>query len=91
LYSIKKYNKMNKEKVTEIVNEVINQRLEQLMEEMSTNEFVEMICDMVHDQVGLDLEDEDKVEEVREIIGSRVIPLLTKVCEYVIGVDLPKD
>ena len=81
---------MNKEKVLEIVNDVINQRLEQLMEEMSTNEFVEMICDKVHDQVGLDLEDEDKVDEVRELIGIRVVPLLTKVCEYVIGVDLPK-
>ena len=78
---------MNKEKMLEIVNDVINQKLENLMEEMSTNEFVEMITDMYQDQTGEEIEDTD---EVSEVIGERVVPLLTKVCEYVIGVDLPK-
>jgi Mg/Co/Ni transporter MgtE len=78
---------MNKEKMLEIVNEVINEKLENLMEEMSTNEFVEMITDMYVDQTGEVIED---TEEVQEIIGERVIPLLTKITEYVIGVDLPK-
>ena len=78
---------MNKEKMLEIVNDVINQKLENLMEEISTNEFVEMITDMYQDQTGEEIEDTD---EVSEIIGERVVPLLTKVCEYVIGVDLPK-
>ena len=78
---------MNKEKMLEIVNDVINQKLENLMEEMSTNEFVEMITDMYQDQTGEEIEDTD---EVSEVIGERIVPLLTKVCEYVIGVDLPK-
>jgi hypothetical protein len=78
---------MNKEKMLEIVNEVINEKLENLMEEMSTNEFVEMITDMYHDQTGEEIGD---TEEFQEIIGERVIPLLTKITEYVIGVDLPK-
>lgn len=78
---------MNKEKMLEIVNEVINQKLENLMEEISTPEFVEMITDMYQDQTGEEIEDTD---EVQEVIGERVIPLLTKVTEYVIGVDLPK-
>ncbi len=78
---------MNKEKMLEIVNEVINQKLENLMEEISTPEFVEMITDMYVDQTGEEIEDTD---EVQEVIGERVIPLLTKVTEYVIGVDLPK-
>lgn len=78
---------MNKEKMLEIVNDVINQKLENLMEEISTNEFVEMITDMYQDQTGEEIEDTD---EVSEVIGERVVPLLTKVCEYVIGVDLPK-
>ena len=82
-----KNNKMNKEKMLEIVNDVINQKLENLMEEMSTNEFVEMITDMYQDQTGEEIEDTD---EVSEVIGERIVPLLTKVCEYVIGVDLPK-
>ncbi len=78
---------MNKEKMLEIVNDVINQKLENLMEEISTPEFVEMITDMYVDQTGEEIEDTD---EVQEVIGERVIPLLTKVTEYVIGVDLPK-
>jgi len=78
---------MNKEKMLEIVNDVINQKLENLMEEISTNEFMEMITDMYVDQTGEEIEDTD---EVQEVIGERVIPLLTKVTEYVIGVDLPK-
>lgn len=82
---------MNKEKMLEIVNDVINQKLENLMDEMSTNEFVEMITDMYYDQTGEDIVDEDKQDEVREVIGDRVFPLLIKVQEYVIGVDLPKE
>ena len=82
---------VQKEKVLEIVNEVINERLSQMVEEMSTNEFVEMICDMVHDQTGVDIVEEDKVDEVREIIGSRVVPLLFKVTEYVSGIEFYND
>lgn len=78
---------MNKEKMLEIVNDVINQKLENLMEEISTNEFIEMITDMYQDRTGEEIEDTD---EVSEVVGERVIPLLTKVTEYVIGVDLPK-
>lgn len=86
MWTLKKY-VMNKEKMLEIVNDVINQKLENLMEEISTPEFVEMITDMYVDQTGEEIEDTD---EVQEVIGERVIPLLTKVTEYVIGVDLPK-
>jgi len=78
---------MNKEKMLEIVNDVINQKLENLMEEISTPEFVEMVTNMYVDQTGEEVEDTD---EVHEVIGERVIPLLSKVTEYVIGVDLPK-
>jgi uncharacterized protein (DUF2267 family) len=82
------------EKMLEIVNDVINDRLTQLIEEMSTNEFVEMIGDMYKDQTGKDVdegedEDFDQQEFVSEIVGSRVVPLLHKISEYVIGVDIP--
>ncbi len=82
------------EKMLEIVNDVINDRLTQMIEEMSTNEFVEMIGDMYKDQTGKDVdegedEDFDQQEFVSEIVGSRVVPLLHKISEYVIGVDIP--
>jgi hypothetical protein len=82
---------MNKEKVLEVVNEVIVDRLTQLMEEMSTNEFVEMITDMVQDQTGIVIEDEDEIEEITNIIGSRVVPLLHKICEWGIGKEIPTE
>jgi hypothetical protein len=84
---------MNREKLLEIVNEVINERLEQLIEEMSTNEFVEMITDKYVEKTGDDLEKNnfEYEDEIQEVIGERVVPLLTKITEYVIGVDLPKN
>lgn len=81
---------MNKEKMLEIINDVITERVTQLMEEMSTNEFVEMISEKIHTELGVDIENEENLEEIHGLIGDRVIPLFTKVTEYIIGVDLPK-
>jgi hypothetical protein len=83
-----------KEKVLEIVNGVITDRLTQLIEEMSDNEFLEMISDMYFDQTGKNIEDDtddefDRDEYLNEIIGSRVLPLLHKICEYGIGKEIP--
>jgi hypothetical protein len=85
-----------KEKVLEIVNDVITEKITGLVEEMSTNEFVEMIGDMYFDQTGKNLEDDtdddfDKDEYLNEIIGSRVIPLLYKLTEYMIGKSIPTE
>ena len=85
-----------KEKVLEIVNDVITEKITGLVEEMSTNEFVEMIGDMYFDKTGKNLEDDtddefDKDEYLNEIIGSRVIPLLHKLTEYMIGKSIPTE
>jgi hypothetical protein len=82
---------MNKEQVLEVVNEVIVDRLTQLMEEMSNDEFVEMITDIVQDRTGSVIQDEDELEEIRDLIGSRVVPLLHKVCEWGIGKNIPTE
>lgn len=78
------------DQVLEVVNDTINERLTQMIEDMSTSDFVEMICDMIQDQKGIELS-EDQVEEVQELIGSRVFPLLHKISEYIIGVDIPRE
>ena len=83
------------EKVLEIVNDVINDRITQLIEELSTNEFLEMIGDMYKDQTGKDIdegedEDFDQHEFIGEISGSRVLPLLHKMSEFILGVEIPK-
>jgi hypothetical protein len=82
---------MNKEKVTEVVNEVIFDRITQLIEEMTTNEFVDMVTDMVQDQTGVEIETDEEREEVTNIIGDRVFPLLHKMNEYVLGKTIPME
>ena len=86
-----KKRKMNKEKVLGVVNDVIFDRITQLIEEMSTNEFVEMITDMVQDQTGVEIETDEEREEITDIIGSRVFPLLHKMNEYILGKTIPME
>jgi 23S rRNA U2552 (ribose-2'-O)-methylase RlmE/FtsJ len=81
---------MKREIVKSIVDDVVNEKLSNLIEEMSQSEFTEMICDMYHDQTGEVLEDDEMVEQVNEVIGEKVLPLLHKVMEYVSGIELPK-
>jgi hypothetical protein len=81
---------MNKEKVLNVVNEVMVDKITQLVEEMSTNEFVEMIKDkLVENGIEFDEENEEESEEIYEIVGSRVVPLLHKLCEWGIGKEIP--
>ena len=80
---------MNKEKVTQVVTDVINDKITQLIEEMSTNEFVDMIKDkLVENGIEFDDYNEEETEEIFEIVGSRVVPLLHKMSEYIIGKEI---
>jgi hypothetical protein len=59
---------------------------------MSTNEFVDMIKDkLVENGIEFDDNNEEESEEIFEIVGSRVVPLLHKMSEYIIGVNIPID
>ena len=83
---------MNKQVVLEMINDVIIDKLEQLMENLSTNEFVEELTDkLIESGVPIDTDDEEQMEELNELIGSRVLPLSHKICEYGIGKEIPKD
>jgi hypothetical protein len=83
---------MNREKVTQVVKGMIIDRLTEMMEDMSNHDFVENVMDRLENEgVVMDFENEEVQEEITELIGTQVIPLLTKITEYVIGVDLPKN
>jgi hypothetical protein len=83
---------MNREKVTQVVKGMIIDRLTEMVEDMSNHDFVENVMDRLENEgVVMDFENEEVQEEITELIGTQVIPLLTKVTEYVIGVDLPKN
>ena len=78
----------NKEILKEIISNEINERLTQLIEEMSTNEFIDLICDKVYTETGIDYTDEMR-EEITHQIGEQVFPLLMKLMEHVSGIKLP--
>jgi hypothetical protein len=78
----------NKETTQEIISNEINERLTQLIEEMSTNEFIDLICDKVYTETGIDYTDEQR-EEITSQIGEQVFPLLMKLMEHVSGIPLP--
>ena len=81
---------MNKKKVTEVVNDVIIDKLTQLVEEMSNQDFIEYIMDKCQEnKIKMDYDDEEVQQQVFEIVGSRVTPLLHKLLEYGIGKDIP--
>jgi len=71
---------------------MIIDRITEMVEDMSNHDFVENVMDRLENEgVVMDFENEEVQEEITELIGTQVIPLLTKITEYVIGVDLPKN
>ena len=75
---------MNKEIVNGIISDVIVEKLTQVIEEMSTNEFIDLICDKIHQETGVDVTDDEIVEEVEMMIGDKILPLLHKMSEYMV-------
>ena len=68
---------MDKKIVTEMVNDIIEDKITQFIENISSDEFIEEVTDRVI-QGGVPVENEEEVEEVREIIGSKVVSFITK-------------
>ena len=68
---------MNKKIVSEMVNDIIEDKITQFIENISSDEFIEEVTDRVI-QGGVPVENEEEVEGVREIIGSKVVSFITK-------------
>ena len=76
-YSKIKY--MNKEIVSEMVYDIINDKITQFIESISCDEFIEEVTDrLIESGIPIDVEDETQTEEVKEIIGSKVVEYLMK-------------
>ena len=87
-----KLKKMNEEKVLQVVNGIIIDRLTQLIEDMSNHDFIEFVMDRLEEEgVDVDTENEEVVEKITGIVGTRVLPLLHKVCEWGIGKEIPTE
>lgn len=83
---------MNKENVTKIVNEVILDKITQMIESMSNQDFTEYIMDKLEQEgINVDTDNEEVVDEIHEIIGDRMTPLIVKMTEYLCGKNIPVD
>ena len=70
---------MEKEIVSEMVNDIFADKHKQFIESISSNEFIEQVTDsLIQGGLPIDVEDEDQIEEVKEIIGGKVVEYLMK-------------
>ena len=73
---------MNKEKVLGVVKLILINKISNLIEEVSSNEFLEQVSTEVYDE-NEPPTDFDEQEKIKEIVGSKVIPLLLKMVKVV--------
>ena len=84
-------NKENQKKVTDVVKGFIIDRTTQMVEDMSNHDFIEQVMDRLQEEgVELDFDNEEVQEEITDLVGKQVLPLLLKVMEWGIGKELPK-
>ncbi len=83
---------MNKEKVTEVIKGIIVDRTTQLIEDMSSQDFIEQVMDRLEEEgVEMDFENENVREEISDLIGQQILPLLLKLMEWGIGKNIPTE
>lgn len=84
-------NQENQNKVTEVIKGIIIDRTTQLVEDMSNHDFIEQVMDRLEEEgVELDFDSEDIQEQITDLVGKQVLPLLLKLMEWGIGKELPK-
>ena len=84
-------NQENQKKVTEVIKGIIIDRTTQLVEDMSNHDFIEQVMDRLEEEgVELDFDSEDVQEQITDLVGKQVLPLLLKLMEWGIGKELPK-
>jgi len=83
---------MDKLKVTEVIKGIIIDRTTQLVEDMSNHDFIEFVMDRLEEEgVEMDFENEGIQEEISNLVGQQVLPLLLRLMEWGIGKNIPID
>lgn len=62
-----------------MVSDILTDKHTQFIESISCDEFIEEVTDnLIQGGITIDVEDEDQIEEVKEVIGSVVVEYLMK-------------
>jgi hypothetical protein len=71
--------------VQKLVSDFVIDQITQMVEDMSSNDFIERVMDRIEQEgIELDFDNEDTFEEVKDIVGEKVIPLLFKMTEFIV-------
>jgi hypothetical protein len=71
--------------VQKVVSEMVIDRITEMIEDMSNQDFIESVYDyLTLSRVDLDYNDPNLDEEVKEIVGEKVIPLIIKMTELLV-------
>lgn len=86
-------NNLNNEKMTDdqvtqvqkVVSDFMLDRITEMIEDMSSNDFIERVMTTLEEEgIKLDFDDEELFEDVKDIVGEKVIPLIMRVSELVL-------
>jgi hypothetical protein len=70
---------MDKQIVSEMVNDIFADKHTQFIESISCDEFIEEVTDnLIQGGITIDVENEEEIEQVKEIIGGKVVDYLMK-------------
>ncbi len=71
--------------INEVVSGIISDVLTQMIEDMSSNDFIETIMEKLEEEgTDIDLNDEDSFENIKEVVGDTMIPLLMRLSSVVL-------
>jgi hypothetical protein len=82
---------MTNEQVTQVqkvVSDFVVDQITQMIEDMSSHDFIERIMDSLEQQgIKLDFDNVDTFEEVKDIVGDKVIPLMIEMTDLILQED----
>lgn len=74
-----------KTQVQKVVSDFVVDQITQMIEDMSSHDFIERVMDMIEQEgIKLDFDNEDTFEEVKEVVGDKVLPLMMEMTTLVL-------
>jgi hypothetical protein len=70
---------MDKQIVSEMVGDILNDKITEFVESISCDEFIQEVTGkLILGGISIDIHNEEQMDEVHQIIGSKVVGYLTR-------------
>lgn len=71
--------------VQKVVSDFVIHQITDMIEDMSSHDFIERVMNMIEEEgIKLDFDSMDTFEEVKDIVGEKVIPLMIEMTEFIL-------